>query len=84
MVLSITICTYNRIEHLKKCLKSVLDQTQGNKSIEINIIDNNSTDNTKSYISEIQNLIPSCGKSLIVRMYFLIPILSINSFLVIL
>lgn len=58
MVLSITICTYNRIEYLKKCLKSVLDQTQGNKSIEINIIDNNSTDNTKSYISEIQKKYP--------------------------
>ena len=58
MVLSITICTYNRIEYLKKCLKSVLDQTQGNKSIEINIIDNNSTDNTKGYISEIQKKYP--------------------------
>jgi len=58
VVLSITICTYNRIEYLKKCLKSVLDQTQGNKSIEINIIDNNSTDNTKSYISEIQKKYP--------------------------
>ena len=58
MVLSITICTYNRIEYLKKCLKSVLDQTQGKKSIEINIIDNNSTDNTKSYISEIQKKYP--------------------------
>ena len=43
MVLSITICTYNRIEYLKKCLKSILDQTQGSEIIEINIIDNNST-----------------------------------------
>ena len=58
MVLSITICTYNRIEYLKKCLKSVLDQTQGKKSIEINIIDNNSTDNTKGYISEIKKKYP--------------------------
>ena len=58
MVLSITICTYNRIEYLKKCLKSILDQTQGKKSIEINIIDNNSTDNTKDYISEIQKKHP--------------------------
>ena len=40
MVLSITICTYNRIEYLKKCLKSILDQTQGSEIIEINIIDN--------------------------------------------
>ena len=50
MVLSITICTYNRIEYLKKCLKSILDQTQGSEIIEINIIDNNSSDTTKDYV----------------------------------
>ena len=54
MVLSITICTYNRIEYLKKCLKSILDQTQGSEIIEINIIDNNSTDTTKDYVTELQ------------------------------
>ena len=54
MVLSITICTYNRIEYLKKCLKSILDQTQGSEIIEINIIDNNSTDTTKDYVIELQ------------------------------
>ena len=49
MVLSITICTYNRIEYLKKCLKSILDQTQRSEIIEINIIDNNSNDKTKYF-----------------------------------
>ena len=58
MVLSITICTYNRLEYLKKCLKSILDQTQGSQIIEINIIDNNSTDNTKDYICERQKEFP--------------------------
>ena len=58
MVLSITICTYNRIEYLKKCLKSILDQTQGSEIIEINIIDNNSTDTTKDYVSELQKKFP--------------------------
>ena len=58
MVLSITICTYNRIEYLKKCLKSILDQTQGSEIIEINIIDNNSTDTTKDYVIELQNKFP--------------------------
>ena len=58
MVLSITICTYNRLEYLKKCLTSILDQTQGSQIIEINIIDNNSTDNTKNYISERQKKFP--------------------------
>ena len=58
MVLSITICTYNRLEYLKKCLTSILDQTQGSQIIEINIIDNNSTDNTKNYIAEKQKEFP--------------------------
>ena len=58
MVLSITICTYNRIEYLKKCLKSILDQTQGSEIIEINIIDNNSTDTTKDYLIELQKKFP--------------------------
>ena len=58
MVLSITICTYNRIEYLKKCLKSILDQTQGSEIIEINIIDNNSTDTTKDYVTELQKKFP--------------------------
>ena len=58
MVLSITICTYNRIEYLKKCLKSILDQTQGSEIIEINIIDNNSTDTTKDYVIELQKKFP--------------------------
>ena len=58
MVLSITICTYNRIEYLKKCLKSILDQTQGSKIIEINIIDNNSTDTTKDYVTKLQKKFP--------------------------
>ena len=58
MVLSITICTYNRIEYLKKCLKSILDQTQGSEIIEINIIDNNSTDTTNDYVTELQKQFP--------------------------
>ena len=58
MVLSITICTYNRLEYLKKCLNSILDQTKSNPDIEINIIDNNSTDKTKEYIYKMQKTFP--------------------------
>ena len=42
----------------KKCLKSILDQTQGSEIIEINIIDNNSTDTTKDYVTELQKKFP--------------------------
>ena len=58
MVLSITVCTYNRVEFLKNCLKSILDQTQGSPIIEINIIDNNSSDKTYDYILEMQKKFP--------------------------
>ena len=58
MVLSITICTYNRLEYLKKCLNSILDQTKSNPDIEINIIDKNSTDKTKEYIYTMQKSFP--------------------------
>ena len=54
MVLSITVCTYNRVKFLKNCLKSILDQTKGSPIIEINIIDNNSSDKTFDYIHEMQ------------------------------
>ena len=58
MVLSITVCTYNRVEFLKNCLKSILDQTQGSPIIEINIIDNNSSDKTYDFILEMQKKFP--------------------------
>ncbi len=52
MVLSILICTYNREHFLELCLDSILDQTKNYPSteIEIIVIDNNSTDNTKNLI----------------------------------
>ena len=56
MVLSITVCTYNRVEFLKNCLKSILDQTQGSPIIEINIIDNNSSDKTFVIIDNADDL----------------------------
>ena len=40
MVLSIIICTYNRVKFLEKCLNSILKQISNN-NIEIIVIDNN-------------------------------------------
>lgn len=54
MVLSIIICTYNRVKFLEKCLNSILKQISNN-NIEIIVIDNNSNDNTKDYISKISS-----------------------------
>lgn len=48
--LSIVVCTHNRSELLKKCLESLVNQTYS--SIEIIVVDNNSTDNTKEVVAQ--------------------------------
>ena len=47
MVLSIIICTFNRVDFLKKCIDSILIQISTNDDIEIVLVDNNSNDETK-------------------------------------
>ena len=53
MVLSIIICTYNRLDFLKKCIDSILKQISTNNGIEIVVIDNNCNDGTKEYINSL-------------------------------
>ena len=53
MVLSIIICTYNRVDFLKKCIDSILKQISTNNGIEIVVIDNNCNDGTKEYINSL-------------------------------
>jgi len=53
-VLSIIVCTYNRAKLLRDCLDSLVYQTINHDLIEIIIIDNNSTDNTKSIIKNYE------------------------------
>lgn len=52
--LSVIICTYNRDDHLKKTLDSLLNQSVNKNTYEVIIIDNNSKDKTavisKEYI----------------------------------
>ena len=50
MVLSIIICTYNRVKFLEKCINSILNQINDYPEIEVVIIDNNSQDNTRKFI----------------------------------
>jgi glycosyltransferase involved in cell wall biosynthesis len=51
-LLSIVICSYNRSDHLSRAIDSVLSQNTSYRKIEILIVDNGSTDNTKSLIEE--------------------------------
>tara|TARA_B100000989_G_scaffold221667_1_gene169383 strand:- start:3924 stop:4802 length:879 start_codon:yes stop_codon:yes gene_type:complete len=54
-ILTICICTYNRINHLKKLFDSI--PPNYNKNIEILIIDDGSTDNTKELVIKYSNLL---------------------------
>lgn len=53
-LVSVWIPTYNRLELLKRAIKSVQDQTYPN--IEIFIVDNGSTDGTVEYLIELQKI----------------------------
>ena len=52
MVLSVVICTYNRIRLLPFCLKSIVDQDYNGDEVEIILVNNNSTDGTYEYYKE--------------------------------
>ncbi len=55
MDLSIIICTFNRSNLLKKCLDALIQQNR--KKVEIIVIDNNSTDDTKSIVLDFESKI---------------------------
>lgn len=50
--ISVIVCTHNRQELLSKCLLSLNEQKYPGNKLEIVIIDNNSTDNTKIIVQE--------------------------------
>lgn len=52
---SIIIVTYNNLNYTKECIQSILKYTQKN-TYEIIVIDNNSKDNTKSWLKKQKNL----------------------------
>lgn len=49
-LVSVLICTYNRADHLKKCLDSIMDQTYDN--FEVIIINGPSTDETNNLLKK--------------------------------
>jgi len=58
--ISVAICTYNRAFYLDKCLASIYQYLKADYPVEILIIDNNSTDDTRevvdSYLKKYDNL----------------------------
>lgn len=47
-LLSIVICTHNRVELLRECLNSLINQTAGYEQFDVLIVDNGSEDDTKN------------------------------------
>ncbi len=52
-MISIIVCTYNRIQYLPKTLLELKNQSVNNESYEVLIVDNNSTDGTWSVCEKI-------------------------------
>lgn len=52
--LTVVICTYNRHNILEICLSTIIKQILDRKNIDIIIIDNNSTDETKKIVQKYQ------------------------------
>ena len=50
MFLSVIICTYNRDQHIRRALESLVRQDFERSAYEIIVVDNNSTDNTSKII----------------------------------
>ncbi len=50
MFLSVIICTYNRDQHIRRALESLVRQDFERSAYEIIVVDNNSTDNTSGII----------------------------------
>jgi len=61
-LVSIVICTFNRAEILDRCLNSLKDYEAPSYSLELLIVDNNSSDNTQEIVTRfkegIQNRFP--------------------------
>lgn len=58
-MISIIICTYNRVEKLKLVIEDILgDQSNDSINYELLVVDNNSQDSTKEYIGEFTKQFP--------------------------
>lgn len=51
-ILTVVVCTFNRASILKECLDSLVNQTASTEFFAVLVVDNNSTDRTKSLVSK--------------------------------
>jgi glucosyl-dolichyl phosphate glucuronosyltransferase len=58
LLMSVVLCTYNRRDLMAAALRSLCEQTLAPSSYEIIVVDNNSTDGTRQYVTEFCRLYP--------------------------
>jgi glycosyltransferase involved in cell wall biosynthesis len=58
VVISVAVCTHNRARHLRRALASLAEQTLGRECWEVLVIDNASTDETRSVVEEHRGALP--------------------------
>ena len=58
-MLSVIVCTYNRSFWMRNCLESLVSQCRDESRIEVLIVDNNSTDDTRNAAEEYTSRLPN-------------------------
>lgn len=56
ILVSVVVCTYNRVEILKGAIESLCSQTADSSLYEIIVVDNNSTDDTQKVVERFGNV----------------------------
>src|SRR5437868_15536179 len=52
---SVIIGTYNRCDVLRGAIESLLNQDSGDTQYEVNVVDNNSTDDTRTMVENLRD-----------------------------
>ena len=60
ILVSVVVCTFNRLNLLKKCLESLINQSANAKSYEIIVVDNCSNDGTDECVRSFGNKVKYC------------------------
>lgn len=53
-LISVVVCTHNRMQYLKGCIDSLLQQSLGKEFYEIIVVDNGSTDDTRQFCAQVE------------------------------
>ncbi len=57
-LITVAICTYNRVDYLMRCLQSLQYQTVDKSHFDVLVVDNNSTDQTRKVVEAFNKIMP--------------------------